>query len=91
MRALPCLFSVASVLVVGTPWASQPTEGVRTLEQCAALLPPGQVYSFEITGSVDATGEAPVLSGQMSVSDGTETDRTEETADFQRCIAALIR
>ncbi|MDZ3824502.1 MAG: hypothetical protein U0S76_12935 [Pseudoxanthomonas sp.] len=91
MRALPCLFTVAGVLLVGTAWATQPSEGPRTLEQCAALLPAGQVYSFEITGRVDATGEAPVLSGQMSVSDGTELDRSEETAAFQQCLAALIR
>lgn len=90
MRAMPCLFVVASILVTGTAWATQPAEGPRTLEQCAALLPSGQVYSFEITGSIDASGDAPVLSGQMSVSDGTELDRSEETAAFQQCLAALI-
>lgn len=52
---------------------------------------PGQTYAFEITGNIDATGDAPVLTGQMSVSDGSEIDRSEETADFQRCLASLIR
>lgn len=91
MRTSLFLVSLAGVIVVGTTWAAQPAEGPRSLEQCAALLPSGQVYSFEITGSIDATGDAPVLSGQMSVSDGTELDRSEETAEFQQCLAALIR
>ncbi|MBX3724778.1 MAG: hypothetical protein KF823_02540 [Xanthomonadales bacterium] len=71
--------------------AQSALDAPRTLEQCAALLPPGQIYSFEITGSIDATGDAPVLAGQMSVSDGSEVDRAEETAAFQQCLASLIR
>ena len=69
--------------------ASQP--GPSTIEQCAALLPQGRTYSFKIAGTVDTTGPAPALSGQVSVTAGSEEDRTDESAAFGQCIAKLIR
>lgn len=88
--------AVTSIAVIGivvatatTSLASQASQA--TFEQCAALLPQGRVYTFEIAGSVDATGPAPVLSGEMSVSDGTEVDRSEESAAFGQCVARLLR
>lgn len=77
------------VAVIATATASQP--GPTTIEQCATLLPQGKTYTFEITGSVDTTGPAPTLSGEMSVSDGTHTDLAAEGAAFEQCIAKLIR
>lgn len=87
---------VTSIAVIGiaaaaatASFASQSPQS--TLEQCAALLPEGKIYTFEITGSVDATGPAPRLSGEMSISDGTEVDRTHESAAFGQCVARLLR
>ncbi|TXK60483.1 hypothetical protein [Alkalisalibacterium limincola] len=92
MRILVATAIAAAGIVaatVATAIASQ--ESPRTLEQCAALLPAGKVYSFEIIGSIDATGSAPALSGEMSVSDGTEVDRSEETAAFGQCVVGILR
>lgn len=87
---------VTSIAVIGvaaaaatTSFASQSPQS--TFERCAALLPQGKVYTFEITGSVDATGPAPRLSGELSVSDGTEADLTDESAAFGQCVARLLR
>ncbi len=77
------------VAVISTAIASQP--GPSTIEQCAGLLPQGKAYTFEVTGNIDTTGSAPKLSGEMSVSDGTEVDRTAESAAFGQCIAKLIK
>lgn len=75
--------------LVATATASQPA--ASTIEQCAALLPKGKTYRFTIAGSVDTTGALPVLSGEMSVNDGTEADRSAETESFGQCMARLIR
>lgn len=78
-----------AIATLSTATASQP--GPSTIEGCAALLPKGKTYVFEISGSVDTTGDAPKLSGEIIVSDGTELDRTEESAAFGQCIAKLIK
>lgn len=75
--------------IIATATASQP--GPSTIEQCATLLPQGKTYTFEIIGSVDTTGPAPILSGEMSVSDGTHTELAAESAAFGQCIAGLIK
>lgn len=77
------------VAAVATAIASQ--DGPRTIEQCAALLPQGKVYSFEISGTIDATGSTPTLTGEMSVSDGTEVDRSQEVGAFSQCLVRVIR
>lgn len=93
MRIMIATIIAATGVVVATTTAalaSQPANG--TIEQCAALLPKGKVYTFEIKGTVDATGPVHKLSGEMSVSDdGAEADRAEESAAFGQCIARLIR
>lgn len=92
MRLLTATALVATGILIATAASAiADHQGPRTLEQCATLLPTGKVYSFEIVGDIDATGETPTLSGEMSVSDGTEVDRSEETAAFGQCLAALIR
>jgi hypothetical protein len=78
-----------AVAIISTAIASGAASG--TIEQCAALLPQGKTYTFEVSGSVDTTGSKPKLTGEMSVSDGTETDRTAESAAFAQCIAKLIK
>lgn len=92
MRILTAVAIAATgiaVAVVSTAIASQP--GPSTIEQCAALLPQGRTYTFEIAGNIDTTGKAPKLSGEMSVSDGTHEDLTAESAAFGECLARLIR
>jgi hypothetical protein len=92
MRTLIAIAIAATgiaVAIISTAVASQPVPS--TIEQCAGLLPQGKNYKFEVTGSVDTTGSAPKLSGEMSVSDGTQVDRTAESAAFGECIARLIK
>lgn len=92
MRTLIAIAIAATgiaVAIISTAVASQP--GASTIEQCAGLLPHGKTYTFEVSGSVDTTGSAPELSGEMSVSDGTQVDRTAESAAFGECIAKLIK
>ncbi len=89
MIAMAIAATGITVAIISAAVASQ--SGPSTIERCAALLPQGKNYTFELTGSVDTTGSAPKLSGQMSVSDGTQVDRTTESAAFGMCIAKLIR
>lgn len=92
MRILAAMAIAATGILIATlATAIASQEGPRTLEQCAALLPPGKVYSFEIIGSIDTNGSAPAMSGEMSVSDGTEIDISGETAAFGQCVAAVLR
>ena len=78
-----------AVAIISSAIASQP--GPTTIEGCAAMLPQGKTYTFELTGNVDTTGPAPKLSGEMSVSDGTYEDGTAQSEAFGQCIAKLIR
>lgn len=91
MRVAHLVFLALSPLAAATALAETDAAVPRTLAGCAELLPAGQVYSFEITGRIDATGAAPVLTGEMAVDDGTELDRSAETVAFQQCVASLIR
>ncbi|MCC5825912.1 hypothetical protein [Alkalimonas sp.] len=87
--ALAIVVAGIAVAVIRVATASQPA--VNTIEQCASLLPPGKVYTFEVMGIVDTTSGSPQLSGEMSISDGTEQDRSAETEAFGQCLARLIR
>jgi len=78
-----------AVALLSTALASQDKR--TTLEQCASLLPRGKIYTFELTGSVDTKGAKPRLSGEMTVSDGTQVDRQAESAAFGQCIAKLMK
>ena len=92
MRTALCL-AVAACSVfaaVGSTAVANQAER-RTLEQCAALLPKGEKFSFELTGTVDTSGATPKLSGEFSMSDGTQRDRQQDGAAFQACFARLVR
>ena len=80
-----------AVAIIGTAVASASRAAPSTIEQCAALLPQGKTYTFELVGSVDTTGSAPKLSGEMSVSDGSHVDISAESAGFAECLGKLIR
>lgn len=88
---LATAIAATGILIAGVTAAIASQDTPRTLQQCAELLPKGKVYSFEIIGSVDATGSTPTLSGEMSVSDGTEVDRSAETAEFSQCLGSILR
>lgn len=78
-----------AVAFVSTTVVSQPAP--TTIEGCSALLPQGKTYTFEIKGSIDTSGPAPRLSGEMSISDGTEVDNSADVAGFGECISKFIR
>jgi len=63
----------------------------KTIEQCAALLPSGKTYSFQMTGTIDRTQDKPILHGTLSVDDGSHMDRGNEGEAFGKCIAQLIQ
>lgn len=65
--------------------------GASTMEQCAALLPPGKHYDFFINGTIDYTGAKPVLHGDLSVTDDMNDDLTPQAAAFAQCFAKLVR
>ncbi|MEE1999973.1 hypothetical protein ABC502_00855 [Alkalimonas sp. NCh-2] len=88
--ALTIIVAGVVVAVINLAGASQ-QPAMNTIEQCASLLPQGQVYTFEVMGIVDTTSGSPQLSGEMSISDGTEQDRSAETEAFGQCLARLIR
>lgn len=79
-----CAFLTGSIAV-----AEQPS--VPTLQQCAAQLPKGKTYSFSLTGTIDTSSAQPRLSGNLSVSDQTTVDRSQEGAAFAQCVGRLIR
>jgi hypothetical protein len=92
----PSAPAAIAIAVVGTTLALIAAAGAAppaaaTIEQCAALLPAGKQYSFEIKGTIDTTGESPALSGEISVADGTQQEASADSQAFAECIAALIR
>jgi hypothetical protein len=92
MKKLVALSTAAAVLTTAIVSAAVASQNTRaTLQQCASLLPAGKVYTFEVSGNVDTTGKAPKLSGEMSVSDGTQVDRSHENAAFGQCVAKLLK
>ena len=92
MRTFTALaVAVASVAIAGVSLSvsSQPTP--QTIEQCAAVLPKGENFTFTVSGSIDTTGPAPKLTGEMSLSDGTQRDRANEGRAFGECIARFFK
>jgi len=71
-----------------TPAALQ---SASTIEQCAHLLPKGKQYTFVVDGTIDSTAAAPVVHGQLSLSDGTNADLTKDAGPFAECFAKLVR
>jgi len=75
--------------VISSTVASQ--EERRSLAQCTMLLPKGELFNFELVGTVDTRGDAPKMRGEFSVSDGTTRDRSKESEAFRACFLKLIR
>ena len=89
---LPALILIATVLVAA-PLAIATEQTPKTFQQCGALLPPGKVYNFHISGTIDMTNGTPLLHGELTVDDGTQLDRSQEQASaaFTRCISVLVK
>ena len=91
--------SIRTTLVAGVLLASHavlaPGQAPGTIERCADLVPSGKRYSFSISGTVDATGTGPRLSGDFQVSDPSlpvdTPDMPAEAEPFVTCIATLIK
>jgi hypothetical protein len=92
MIRAPALVLIGVVLVVA-PLAIATEQTPKTFQQCGALLPPGKVYNFHMSGTIDMTSGTPSLHGELMVDDGTQMDRTreQETVAFATCIAALVK
>lgn len=87
--------SLATVVLLSliTPSAAAPAEpaAAATIEQCAKLLPQGRSYTFTVEGTIDATGAAPVVHGQLSLSDDSGNDLSQLASPFAQCFARLVR
>jgi len=78
-------------LIAQSAAAPAATETASTIEQCAQLLPKGKRYTFVVDGTIDSAAAAPVVHGQLSLSDGTNGDLTKEAGPFAACFAKLVR
>ena len=71
--------------------APSPAPPTATIEQCAKLLPHGKKYTFVVDGTIDNSGATPVVHGELSLSDATNEDLTQEAGPFAQCFAKLVR
>lgn len=87
-------FVTSALLIYGAAVAAGGKPSV-TFETCAALMPPGKRYGFEISGTADTTGDAPRISGHFSVSDPALPfdlqGLPEEAKAFVDCLSGLIK
>jgi hypothetical protein len=83
---------IGTVLVVA-PLAVATEQTPKTFQQCGALLPPGKVYNFHMSGTIDMTNGTPLLHGELMVDDGTQIDRSHDQASaaFTKCISVLVK
>lgn len=83
---------VAGVVLASTPFAVATEQPPRTLQQCASMLPPGKVYNFQVSGTIDMTSGAAEVRGSMQVDDGTKVDRAKDFDQnaFGACIATFL-
>lgn len=95
VKAMRTAATLASAIVLSliTQSSAAPAapESSATIEQCAKLLPPGKRYEFSVNGTIDFTGAAPVVHGELSLSDGTTTDLAQQASPFAQCFAKLVR
>jgi hypothetical protein len=70
-------------------------EPATTIEGCAALMPAGKRYGFEIAGTADTRGTTARVTGQFSVSDPSLPQDVDgpppEARAFVECVADLIK
>jgi len=92
MRLVAATIAVAGLLAgaaITSTVASQ--EERRSLAECTMLLPKGELFNFELVGTVDTRGDAPKMRGEFSMSDGPTRDRTKDAEAFRACFLKLVR
>ena len=81
--------AISSVLVVNAAQTN------TTIESCAQLLPPGEIFELDIYGEIDTNEQKPLFSGNLNLSAGTEGDDTdiqrEEVAPFANCVKSFLK
>ena len=81
--------AISSVLVVNAAQTN------TTIESCAQLLPPDEIFELDINGKIDTNGQNPFFSGSFSLSDGTEIEYTdsqrEKIVPFINCVKSLLK
>ncbi len=91
MHTATTLVTALVFSLVAQSSAAPAAPAASTIEQCAQLLPKGKRYTFVVDGTIDSTAAAPVVHGQLSLSDGTNEDLTNEAGPFAACFAKLVR
>jgi len=89
--ALTLVTAIALSLVAQSSAAPAAAASAATIEQCAKLLPQGKRYTFVINGTIDNSGATPVVHGELSLTDGTNDDLTQQANPFAQCFAKLVR
>ena len=86
------LAALIAAFVASSPLALATESVPRTLQECAAMLPPGKLYNFQMSGTIDLTSGAPEIHANMQVDDGTQVDRTKEfdNRPFGQCVARFV-
>ena len=83
------LTALSSVLVVNAAQTN------TTIESCAQLLPPDEIFELDIDGKIDTNGKNPFFSGDLNLSVGTEIEDTdiqrEEMVPFVNCVKSLLK
>lgn len=85
-----CIAATLGVIAALSPSVLATETAGNSLAKCAALLPPGQSYSYEMRGTIDTRSGKPVLAGTFTVDDGTQVERHDDNVRFGQCVAALI-
>jgi len=66
----------------------------KTVQECATLLPKGKSYTYTIKGTIDTSGEKPIMHGSFNVGEAmTQSVATSatDTEGFVSCVKSLIR
>ena len=89
--AAPLAIALVFSLVATGSAAPAAPERPSTIEGCAKLLPQGKRYTFGVNGTIDYTGAAPVLHGELALADDTNADLTQQAEPFAQCFARFVR
>lgn len=95
MQTAPTIVTVVAFCLLAqssaAPAPQSASSTMSTMERCAKLLPQGRRYTFGINGTIDYSGAAPILHGELSLANDTNDDLTLEGSNFAQCFAKLVR